>query len=206
MTFQRPRLAAKRPGRMFGERGASAVEAALVTPVVMAMLFGIIEMGFVFKDYLAVGAAVRSGVRIGAASPRNATFAQTVANRVASTGGAMNLNDVQELWVYKVDPLPAQGGTGTDKPVGFTTFSGCTTCVKFTWNAATKVFVQAGSPTWASNTQNACTLASGGPPDRIGVYMKLKHDPFTGFVFKTLFISEASVLTLEPLPVSTVCK
>ena len=36
------------------ERGASAVEAAIVTPVVVAMLFGIIEFGMLFKDWLAV--------------------------------------------------------------------------------------------------------------------------------------------------------
>ena len=48
--------------RRSGDRGASAVEAAIVTPVVMAMLFGIIEFGFFFKDYLAVAAGVRAGV------------------------------------------------------------------------------------------------------------------------------------------------
>lgn len=199
-----------RPGRrgrrLSGERGGSAVEAALVTPVVMAMFFGIIESGFIFKDYLSVGAAIRAGARIASATPRNATFAQVTADKVAATGGAMNFSNVQELWVYKVDPLPAQGGTGTDKPVGFTNFSGCTTCVKFTWNAGTRAFVPAASPIWVATTQNACTAGSGGPPDRIGVYMKLKHDPFTGFVFQTLYISEASILTLEPMPVSLVCK
>ena len=38
-----------------GERGASAVEAALVAPVVFLLLFGIIEMGMLFKDYQSVG-------------------------------------------------------------------------------------------------------------------------------------------------------
>jgi Flp pilus assembly protein TadG len=177
----------------------------MVTPVVMAMFFGSIELGFVFKDYLAVAGAVRAGVRIASATPRNATFAQTAADRVASTGGAMNLNDVQQLWVYKVDPLPAQGGTGTDKPVGFTTFSDCTTCVKFTWNAGTKHF-DVLSDNWASTDQNACTPASGGPPNRIGVYMQLNHNAFTKFVFTNLNIAEASILSLEPMPVSATCK
>jgi Flp pilus assembly protein TadG len=188
--------------RLSGERGASAVEAALVTPVVMAMLFGIVEMGFIFKDYLAVGGAVRAGARTASASPRNANFAQATADKVASVGGAMNFGDVQEMWVYRVAPAPS------DKPINHTDFSGCDVdkCVKFTWNSGTKKFDQAVSPTWLYTTQNACTLANGGPPERIGVYMKLRHNPFTGFVFQTIYISEASILTLEPLPVSAVCK
>ena len=47
------------------ERGASAVEAAIVTPVVVAMLFGIIEFGMLFKDYLGTQAMLRAGVRVG---------------------------------------------------------------------------------------------------------------------------------------------
>ena len=187
--------------RVFGERGGSAVEAALVTPVVMALLFGIVEMGFLFKDYLAVAGAVRAGVRIASANPRNATFAQTAADKVARTGGAANLSDVTELWVYKVS-------AGTDKPVGFTTFADCTVCVKFRWDGAKFVLKTGGGESWPATSQNACSSTSvGGPPDRIGVYLKLKHDPFTGLVFSdSIYVSEASILTLEPMPVSGGCK
>jgi Flp pilus assembly protein TadG len=178
---------------MFGERGAAAVEAALVTPVVFALLFGIIEMGFLFKDYLAVAGSVRAGVRIASANPRLSTFAQVGANSVARTGGAMNLNDVQQMWVYKVD-------TVTDKPVGFTDFSNCTVCVKFRWDAGTKAFVTM-TDNWPASSQNACSSSSlGGPPDRIGVYLQLKHPAFTKLVFNSIVISEASIMTLEPRP------
>ena len=178
---------------MSGERGSSAVEAVIVTPLVMLMIFGIVEMGFVFKDYLAAGGAVRAGVRIAAASPRTATFAQLAANKVAQTGGAMNFSDIQQMWVYKADPV-------TDKPIGFSDFSNCTTCVKFRWDAGSKAFVPT-SDTWSFSTQNACSSSSlGGPPDRIGVYLQLKHDAFTKLVFNSIDISEASIMTLEPRP------
>lgn len=182
--------------RMLGERGASAIEAALVTPVVIALLFGIIELGFVFKDYLAVAGAVRSGVRIASANPRTSTFAQIAANNVASTGGAMNFNDVQQLWVYKVDTL-------TDKPIGFTDFSDCTICVKFHWVASSRSFVTT-SDNWSASTQYACSAPPG--PDRIGVYLQLKHNAFTKLVFSSVNIAEASILTLEPMPVLSGCK
>jgi Flp pilus assembly protein TadG len=184
--------------RTTGERGAAAVEAAIVTPLVMALLFGIIELGFIFKDYVAVGGAVRAGVRIASANPRTSTFASLAAGNVARTGGAMNLRDVQQMWVYKVDTI-------TDKPIGFTDFANCTVCVKFRWDTGTRAFVVT-SDNWPASTQNACSSRSlGGPPDRIGVYVQLKHDAFTGLVFDTMKISEASILTLEPMPFVGAC-
>lgn len=185
---------------MFGERGSAAVEAAIVTPVVMALLFGIIELGFLFKDYLAVAGAVRAGVRIASANPRTSTFAQVAVNDVASTGGAMDFNDVQQLWVYKVDTI-------TNKPIGFTDFSNCTVCVKFHWDGSKFVKTTGGPEDWQASTQNACSSSSiGGPPDRIGVYLQLKHNAFTKLVFSSVNIAEASILTLEPMPVTSGCK
>jgi Flp pilus assembly protein TadG len=187
------------PKRIFGQRGSAAVEAAIVTPVVMALIFGIIELGFVMKDYLSVAAAVRAGVRIASASPRMTSFAQTTANEVAQSGVAMNFNDVQQLWVYKADPV-------TDKPTGFTDFSNCTVCVKFAWSASTNAFVPT-SDNWPSSSQDACSSSSpGGPPDRIGVYLQLKHVAFTNFIFSSLYLSDASVLSLEPVPVLGGCE
>lgn len=184
-----------------GERGASAVEAAIVTPMVFALFFGIVEMGFLFKDYLAVAGAARAGVRMASANPRVTTYAQDAANSVALTGGAMNLADIKQLWVYKVSTTAT-----SDKPFGRTDFGDCGTCVKFGWNPITKKFDPI-TDTWNANTQNACSARSvGGPPDRIGVYIQLKHDAFTKFVFNTITISEASVMTLEPMPVLTGCK
>lgn len=200
MDLRGSQMPARRRKRILGDRGASGVEAAIVTPVVMMLLFGIVELGFVFKDYLAVAGAVRAGVRTASANPRMATFAQVAANKVAQTGGAMNFNDVSQLWVFKVDP-------STNKTIGFSNFSDCNYCVKFRWDSGTKAFVPiTGGDTWASTTQNACSLSIGGPLDRIGVYLKLKHDPFTGLVLKTIYISEASILSLEPMPVSSGCK
>jgi Flp pilus assembly protein TadG len=182
---------------MFGERGGAAVEAAIVTPLVMALFFGIIEMGFLFKDYIAVAGAVRSGVRIASANPRTSTFAQVAANEVALAGGAMNLNDVQQLWVYKA------GATGLPDSGSF---ASCTVCVKFSWNAGTKAFVPTGPTTWPASSQNACSIANGGPPDRIGVYLQLKHNGFTKLVFTSINLADASILTLEPMPFLSGCK
>jgi hypothetical protein len=156
-------------------------------------------MGFLFKDYLAVSAAVRAGVRISSASPRTPTFAQAAANQVANTGGAMSFGSVQQLWVYQANPA-------NNFPLGRSDFGDCGTCVKFSWSASTSAFVKT-SDTWSYLTQNACSPQSiGGPPDRIGVYLLLKHQSLTKLIFSSINIADASVLSLEPMPVLEVCK
>ena len=93
------------------ERGAVAVEAALVTPLVLALIFGIIESAFLMKDVLAASSAVRAGVRIASAQPRTTDFAQAAANEVAKRSEAINKNAIEQLWVYKV-------AADSDKPIG----------------------------------------------------------------------------------------
>jgi Flp pilus assembly protein TadG len=187
------------PRARLAARGSVAVEAALVTPLVMALFLGIIELGFVFKDYLAAAGAVRSAVRIASATPRSSTYAQVAADRVVVTGAAMNFSDVQQLWVYRA-------GIGTDKPDGFSDFSNCTVCVKFSWDSGTKSFVPT-SENWPADTQNACSSSSAaGPPDRIGVYLQLRHQPFTGMVLQNaITVSEASISSFEPISFQKVC-
>ena len=46
--------------------GTASVEFALILPLLLALLFGIIEFGFVFKDQLSIQQAAREGARIAA--------------------------------------------------------------------------------------------------------------------------------------------
>ena len=177
-----------------------AVEAALVTPLVMLLIFGIIESAFLFKDVLAASSAVRAGVRLASAQPRTTTYAETAANEVAQRVGALGLGTIEALWVYKA-------AAGSDKPFGRADFGDCSTCVKFTWSDATRTF-EPVSPLsgWPAAAQNACPRSLGGPPDRIGVLLRIRHEPMTGMVFKTITITETSVLGLEPISSQAGCK
>jgi Flp pilus assembly protein TadG len=178
------------------ERGAVAVEAALVTPFILLIFFGIIEYGMLFKDWLAATSSVRAGARIASAEPRVTTFAQDAADQSAREGAALDFSTLQKFWVYKSDAagFPV-GGNGS--------FSDCTVCVKFTWNATSKKLVPA-SDTWSSTTQNACQGDAN--HDRIGVYMALGHPSITGLLFSSITIKEHTVMNLEPMSSTTGCK
>jgi len=176
------------------ERGAAAVEAALVTPLFIMLIIGIMEFALFFMDNLGASNAVKAGVRMASAEARNANYAQDAADRIQAEGGAINKNKVQQLWVYKANPT-------NDFPLGSSSFADCTVCVKFTWNGSR--FVPQSSPTWLASSMNAC---ASGPPERVGVYLELKHDALTRIAFSSITIRESTVIRLEPIPVTNGCK
>lgn len=51
------------------ERGAAAAELAIVLPIFIILVFGIIEFGLAFNRLQGVHAAAREGARIGAIAP-----------------------------------------------------------------------------------------------------------------------------------------
>lgn len=63
--------------RIRDERGQTMVEFAVVFPVLVVMLFGIIQLGIVFNNYVTLTDAVRSGAREAA-----------VARQTSDPGGA----------------------------------------------------------------------------------------------------------------------
>jgi hypothetical protein len=71
-----------------GERGAAAVEFALVAPMLLMLLFGMVTSGLAYSDHLAITSAVREGSRFGAAvdySASPAAWADSVKSRVQQT-------------------------------------------------------------------------------------------------------------------------
>lgn len=193
-TRRRPHRAGARRTRREG--GAVAVEAALVTPVLILLVFGILEFGMFFKDWLAVSNAVRAGVRIASAEPRITTYAADAAASVAREGSALQMSEVEELWVYRArsDGLPVGSASG---------FDSCSDCAKFTWDSTVKAFKLA-SNSWDASEHNACQ----GDTNRmnIGVYVKYQHDSVTNMFFGDADIGDHAVMSFEPIPTTRGCK
>ena len=55
--------------RMRSERGAELIEFALTLPLLLLLVLGIIEFGFMFQEYEVVTNAAREGARLGALIP-----------------------------------------------------------------------------------------------------------------------------------------
>lgn len=202
--------------RIKSSRGAVVVEAALVTPVLMLMVFGIVELAFLLKDDVAVTSLVRQGGRTAssalaahqgqssATSPwcvtptcssgRAPELADLTALAMQRAGSALPGGSIRELWIYKAasDGYPI-GNSGK--------FVNCSTdCVIYQWDAQDNRFAYY-SGTWTASDINAC---SGDTLDSVGVYLRATHTFVTGLFSHSVDISDHAVFTFEPL-IPTVC-
>ncbi len=102
-----------------GERGASAVEFALVMPILLMLVFAIISYGFLFAQDLALGNAARQTARYGAVE--NRTCDEVKAEALAAAAPLVNLNQAGSVIEIKRGTASAATKTticalGTDQP------------------------------------------------------------------------------------------
>lgn len=98
--------------RFRSERGAVAVEFALVVPVLFLMIFGIIEFGIIYNSQLQITAAVREGAREAALG----TPAAQVRSEVIATASGLN----PTLTASQIAITPATCTTGANVTVSIT--------------------------------------------------------------------------------------
>lgn len=202
------------------QRGAVAVEAALVTPILILLVFGIIEFSLVMRDYVAVSSAVRVGARMASANPGAGTCATQVpacspatapgvaelaANAIQQAGTAMPQNSIDYIFVYQANKsgYPAPGGTAATAIPNNTSstmpssVAGCAAaanCVAYQWvDASSKFVYQSG--TWDTTQINACATTS----YTVGVYMHATHSYVSGLFGRTIGLGDRTVMKFEPL-------
>ncbi|MCZ7526011.1 MAG: pilus assembly protein [Acidimicrobiia bacterium] len=162
------------------------VETALLLPLVLMLVFGIVEYGLAFRESSAIASAARAGARTASALPKHTTFAGDAATAVRSALESLPRGVPQELWVYD-----ATEGTGLPDSGGF---ESCTRCVRFTWSNGDWEVVHDG---WSAAQQNACA----GDPDQVGVWLKTRHSFITGVFGAGVDLTARSVMRLEPFVV-----
>jgi len=77
------------------ERGQTMTEFALVMPILLFLLLGIIQFGVVFNNYLTLTDAVRAGARKGAVSRRLTNPTQQVTTQVQDAATDLTASDLQ---------------------------------------------------------------------------------------------------------------
>jgi Flp pilus assembly pilin Flp len=63
------------------EKGASAVEFALILPLLIMLVFGIVEFGIAFNNYVTITHAAREGARIAAVDLNNPDLKNIIIER-----------------------------------------------------------------------------------------------------------------------------
>jgi Flp pilus assembly protein TadG len=78
--------------RWHSERGAEIVELALVLPILMLVLGGIVDFGFLFKNYEVVTNAAREGARFAVVPTVTAGDVESRVDTFLSAGGLVPAN------------------------------------------------------------------------------------------------------------------
>ena len=76
------------------ERGQTATEFALVLPIFCLVLFGIIQFGIIFNNYVTLTDAVRAGARTAVVSRQEDDPAGTAVARVESAANGLDLAEL----------------------------------------------------------------------------------------------------------------
>lgn len=169
------------------------VEAALVFPVLMMIIMGIIEFGLAMSNLATTGAATRAGSRTAVIYSRQAGYNTQAVAAVQATLTSVNNATPVSMWIYRVDPTSTNGS-----PVGFPTFANCTTdCIQYTWSGS--AWSQTGGNGWSANTMNACVA----PLDQLAVRVRVRHEFISGLFGANITLTDHTVMRLEPQPLAT---
>jgi hypothetical protein len=188
-------------GSRWRERGATLVEAAFITPLFFLMIFGIIEVGGAYKDKLTLSNAVTSGARTGSAAADDGLADYNILQAVKKALAAAPRSSVQYIVVFNAggpdgvpDALckagsPVDGKCNVYTPADFDedpSHFGC------------KPAYDLDRHYCPSNRKVALTAANGGPPDVIGVWIKMQHAYYTKFIASSVTLTDQAVITVEP--------
>ena len=90
------------------ESGAALVEFAVIAPLLMVLIFGIVEMGLAFRDRLTVSSAVQSAARIGSVlgTDGDSDFA-TLQAITAGLNGQLDASNISAVYIYRSDETGA---------------------------------------------------------------------------------------------------
>ncbi len=185
--------------RRADERGAAAVEFALVLPIVVLLLFGIVEMSFAFHGYQSTRLAMNDGLREGSVARRDShadrQIAAAVQRRLRAAGGS----EIERLVVFRAASPNAQPSASCQNGVADAS------CSVYT---RAQVAAMATTPCYPADGCAALTCTSGWCPsnrrdgDLLGVWVRVRYRGITGLLNNGLSaratFRDVGVLPIEP--------
>lgn len=179
-------------------RGAAMTEAAIVSPMFFALLFGVIEFALLFRSNLTVANTARDAARTAAAAGNDVDADYRILQTVRQSAAAANAADIERIVIFsassQTDPVPAACKAGTRvadvcnvyTPADFTQ-------VKELFNCGDFYLDQSFCPT--KDYLRDVRFSSLG---YVGIYVQLKHSYITRIFGTTATIRDTVVLRIEP--------
>lgn len=175
------------PRRSRRERGAAALEFALVAPLFLFVVFGGIEIGLMFRSHLALQDMSRSAARVASIQRDNTDADREILQRVVN--GAATLNgEVTKVIIFHAPTLdatlPPSCIDGTDNPA-----SQAGLC-----NAYGSDYEDVAAGT--ASIESGLTPAQRTQWQNLGIYIEYDYQYVTGF-FDSITLSSSTVEVVE---------
>ena len=189
-------IAKLRRHRGDNDRGAILIEAAFVTPVFVLILFSIIEFGIGFADRLAAEDMSLTTARIGSASGNEPLADFSIVTHVKNS--KLTTGKVELVVVYKTNsPTKAV-------PASCLVASQTDLCNRYTPNDFAQPESKFGcgftaiDTAWCPTTRKTALTGANGPPDYIGVFVRVSHPTVTTFFGRSWTFEFDTVIRVEP--------
>jgi hypothetical protein len=188
-----------RRARARGDEGAVLVEAGIATLLFITVLFGVIEFGTSFFDYLTTANMTRAGARTGATMGQDLTSDYQILQKIKAAASSMPTANIQFIVVYKA------ASSGAPPTASCLTGSQTNVCNRYTAADFSKTLSQFGCDVGDPDLPycpNKRKIGAGGspttgPPDYLGVYIKVVHPAVTGMFGSSFTFTDQTVIRVE---------
>ena len=186
-----------------GERGATLVESALITPILLLFVFGIFEFGFAFRDYLAVSNIVRDGAREASVAGNASDADYRILRAVERASAALPDNAIDGIIVFEATDAEStphadclagtsRGPTGTERCNVYRASDLALPDTEFLCDATPPIpdpdrfFCPTGRDVLVGNL------------DYVGIWVQVTHSYITGLFGADVVFTDQIILKLEP--------
>ncbi len=214
MTGGRPLRRIARCRRRTGQDGQGLVEFAILVPVFVILLLGMLEFGLAFNHQLTLGYATREGARIGAdlvngggqlgcgagqspnAAHVDSIIIESVDRVLTSSGSPVPVSQVTRIRIFHADQNGADT-LGQDNDWVYT-------ATPYTLFDLTQVSFKPGTATWGSacNRSNVVGHTYANQVDSIGVSISYTYTTTTPVGASSIPMTDVTVMQFNPTNVT----
>jgi hypothetical protein len=206
--------------RLRGDDGSAMAEAAFMSPLIFFIILTVFEMSLLMQSLVTTSSAVATGIRktsvLGAQIDADYQLIQAIKKdmEVASLGTVKVIVVFDAGLASPSNPTLATAPTVCSQPGAVNPSATTNTGAKCNAYTPTADFNQTNSKLYAcadSGTgygtrsngfcptkRKTAVAGSNGPPDYVGVYIRMEHNYFSGFFGDKNIIEQTMITRLEP--------
>lgn len=193
--------------RAHGDSGATLLESAIVTPVLLLFIFGIFEFGFAFRDYLAVANSTRDAAREASVAGNVLDADYRMLRAIERGSAALPDGAIERIVVWEAsgptDTVPGgcEGGTPDDGTGGeycnvYTSADLALPEANFGCQAVSKGdLINSPDRFWCPGDRE---VSVGAGLDYVGIYIRITHEYITGLFGDDVVFEDQMILKVEP--------